>query len=376
MPVDWSSGFWGVVAAMLGACIGSFLNVVIYRVPLGMSVNEPKRSFCPHCKHNIRPWENIPIFSWLFLRGKCSACKAPIAFRYVFVEILTCVLFVAVWMLIRWEKFPPQVVPFLWLLMAIFVAVTFIDLEHMIIPVVLTCIASALGVGAAAVWPILPSLGSGVAATWQQGVMASLIGWSVGFFGLWGVVWLGKLAFGRLKFASEEPAPWEIIEPEGDDPEIPLIFQIDEERIDWWDLFYRKTDHILLEADTLKVDGEEVPGGSIVIQETKVILPGGVEREIADLKSLSGTTRQAVLPREAMGMGDVHLLGSIGAFFGWPAVLFSLFAASLYAILAAVARSIGFGKPLPFGPFLAAGALTWLFGGWHLWSRYLEFLGW
>jgi leader peptidase (prepilin peptidase) / N-methyltransferase len=65
----------------------------------------------------------------------------------------------------------------------------------------------------------------------------------------------------------------------------------------------------------------------------------------------------------------------IGAFFGWAGVFFSLFAASIFAIIAAVIGRIGFGKPLPFGPFLALGCLAWAFGGWKLWAWYLEFLG-
>jgi leader peptidase (prepilin peptidase) / N-methyltransferase len=76
-----------------------------------------------------------------------------------------------------------------------------------------------------------------------------------------------------------------------------------------------------------------------------------------------------------MGMGDVHLLGMIGAFFGWTGVFFSLFAASVFAIVAAVIGRIGFGKQLPFGPFLAMGAVAWMFGGWKIWVWYLDSLG-
>ena len=96
---------WYIPAIFIGACIGSFLNVVIYRVPLGLSVNEPKRSFCPHCKKPIPLGRNIPLVSWLMLRGKCADCGAPIAFRYFAVELLTALMFAAVWFV-----FPPIVV--------------------------------------------------------------------------------------------------------------------------------------------------------------------------------------------------------------------------------------------------------------------------
>ena len=88
------------------------------------------------------------------------------------------------------------------------------------------------------------------------------------------------------------------------------------------------------------------------------------------MKSFSGKADEVVIPREAMGAGDPPLLGMIGAFIGWQGVLFSLFASCVYALVAAVLGRIGFGRPLPFGPFLALGGLTWIFGGWKLWQWY------
>jgi leader peptidase (prepilin peptidase) / N-methyltransferase len=83
-----------LIIGIIGALIGSFANVVIYRVPAKKSIVWPGSS-CPKCGHKIKPWENIPILSWLFLRGKCSSCKNPISIRYPLIEALTAAGFVA-----------------------------------------------------------------------------------------------------------------------------------------------------------------------------------------------------------------------------------------------------------------------------------------
>ena len=85
---------WAVLAGLLGLAIGSFLNVVIYRVPAGMSVVSPP-SKCPNCGHEIRNRHNVPVFGWLVLRGKCADCGAPISPRYPLVEATTSILFAA-----------------------------------------------------------------------------------------------------------------------------------------------------------------------------------------------------------------------------------------------------------------------------------------
>ena len=84
-----------VVVAVLGLAVGSFLNVVIYRVPRGESLVRP-RSHCPHCQSVIRPWHNVPVVGWLVLRGRCAACHTHISVRYPIVELGTAALFVAV----------------------------------------------------------------------------------------------------------------------------------------------------------------------------------------------------------------------------------------------------------------------------------------
>lgn len=82
---------WIVLAGILGLLIGSFANVVAYRVPAGISLLRPSQ--CPHCSAPIRPWQNVPVLSWLALRGRCAACSAPISARYPLVEAVTAVMF-------------------------------------------------------------------------------------------------------------------------------------------------------------------------------------------------------------------------------------------------------------------------------------------
>ena len=360
---------WLIPVFLLGACIGSFLNVAIYRLPLGMSVNDPERSFCPHCKSAIPLWLNLPLISWLWLMGKCKKCQAPIAFQYFGVELLTALLFIIIWML-----FTPSsvaVVVFLWALISLLLVITFIDVEHLIIPTSLTWAGALIGLGACAVWPQLPVLG-GEAGNWLDGLIQGGVGWFVGFFGLWGVVELGKLAFGNKAMKFEKPVAWSLKEPATDQD--PMHFVIDGEEIAWWDIFSRKSDRLLVETTDIWVSGKTVGGGALIIRESDIQLPDGTLHQLSAITSLDGMAVSAVIPREAMGMGDVHLLGMIGAFFGWSGVLFSLFASSIFAIFAALIGRVGFGKQLPFGPFLAMGAASWLFGAWKIWAWYLEMI--
>src|SRR5262245_6347959 len=85
--------FW---FALFGAVVGSFLNVCIHRLPRGGSVVWP-HSACPHCGRALSWYENLPVLSWLWLRGRCRTCKGPIAIRYLFVELITAVMFAAGW---------------------------------------------------------------------------------------------------------------------------------------------------------------------------------------------------------------------------------------------------------------------------------------
>ena len=129
-----------IYTLIIGLCIGSFLNVVIYRIPEGISVIS-QRSFCPDCKKDIKYYQNIPVISWLIQKGKCSFCGTNINIRYPLVESLTAILFII------FSKSSPQFYNFnqnifvenifSWLFLSILLAISFIDLEHFWIPQVL-----------------------------------------------------------------------------------------------------------------------------------------------------------------------------------------------------------------------------------------------
>lgn len=121
-----------ILVFILGACIGSFLNVVIYRVPNELSLFTS--SACPNCKTAIRFYHNIPILGWLILGGKCSNCKEPIAWRYPAVELLAALVFVLTYWQIGFTPFLPVALVFV----SAMIALVFIDSEHMILPNVIT----------------------------------------------------------------------------------------------------------------------------------------------------------------------------------------------------------------------------------------------
>lgn len=164
---------------IFGACIGSFLNVCIYRIPAGVSIVHPGSS-CPRCKTMIPWYDNIPIISYLLLVGKCRTCKAPIAFRYPFVELLTGVFAMACAM--SFGATLHGLVTFAFI--ATLIVVTFIDLDHRIIPDTISLPGIPIFFLAALAVPTI---------TWR----ASAIGILVGGGSLLAVAWGYQLLTGR-----------------------------------------------------------------------------------------------------------------------------------------------------------------------------------
>src|SRR5256714_10811297 len=131
---NWSSvpfHFWSVVFFIFGCIVGSFLNVCIHRMPLGQSIVSPP-SHCPQCKYSIPWYLNLPLFTWVYLGGKCRNCRAPISVRYFLVELLTGLCFLGCWEMYGHKSIMLSLV--YCLVLAGLIAATFIDFEHFIIP--------------------------------------------------------------------------------------------------------------------------------------------------------------------------------------------------------------------------------------------------
>jgi leader peptidase (prepilin peptidase)/N-methyltransferase len=154
-------------------CIGSFLNVCIYRLPLKRSVMHPARSFCPNCQTTIAAYDNIPLFSYLLLGGRCRHCQTRISWRYPAVEVLTGIL--ALLCVYHYGLTIPALIYFLFT--STLLVITFIDMDHQIIPDRITLPGIPLCL-LAAFW--LPSI------TWSQ----SIVGLVVGGGSLFVVAWL------------------------------------------------------------------------------------------------------------------------------------------------------------------------------------------
>jgi leader peptidase (prepilin peptidase)/N-methyltransferase len=255
---------------LLGAVIGSFLNVCIYRMPRRESLVFPG-SHCPQCQAAIRFYDNIPIISWFLLAGKCRHCKQSISFQYPLVEALNAAGYVYLY-----SRFglSPQMVLYA-LFFSALVVITFIDLHHKIIPDLIS----------------LPGIAVGLAASvlFQFYHPSSLQGFPPGF--------VNALLGAALGYA----------------------------------LFY-----------------------------------------------LIAVGSRAILKQDGMGGGDIKLIAMIGAFLGWKMMFLTIMLGAFSGSIVGISLMVFFGKgrryAVPFGPFLALGAMVSLFWGPALWVWYRNLL--
>ena len=173
-----------VVGFVLGAIAGSFLNMLIWRLPRGKSLVEPAHSICPKCGHRLTALDLMPILSWLRTGGKCRHCGAPIASRYLWVEVLVGSLFAIVWLQRMTVGLDPDWKGFIAYaaVAAILVAIIFVDWELYIIPDELNAALLVVGLGYGAATGHL-----------REAAMGAFWGWAL----IWGFVFLGRVAFGK-----------------------------------------------------------------------------------------------------------------------------------------------------------------------------------
>ncbi len=174
-----------IVGFFIGATIGSFLNVVIYRMPRRMSLGQPKNSFCPNCKNQLMMVDLVPLFSWLSTKGKCRYCGVKVPARYFWVEMVNGALWAGIW----FRYFCQEPTGKDWILgcafllaVAALVAIIFIDGEHFIIPDEINAFLLLIGVGFHL-----------INGTMRECLIGYLVGWGI----IWGIAFLGRVAFGK-----------------------------------------------------------------------------------------------------------------------------------------------------------------------------------
>jgi leader peptidase (prepilin peptidase)/N-methyltransferase len=345
--------------------VGSFLNVCIHRMPLGESVVSPP-SHCPHCRYTIPWWLNIPLFTWVFLRGRCRQCGAPISVRYFLVELLTAVVFAGAW--VRYGAFSPWVALVECLLLAGLIVATFIDFEHFIIPDEITIGGMAAGVVCSFSLPELQVAWPGTQRHQTSGgaVWESVLGLAVGGGVLYAVLRLGKLFLGKYKVAL--PGPTTVVFTE-------TGLKLPEEEIPFEEIFYRASDEIVAAGRQIQLPDRCYAEATIRLSP-KTLRIGEETFDPEEVARVEFQTDQLTMPREAMGFGDVKFMAAIGAFLGWPAVVFSLAASSAIGATFGLTMML-LGKKdkssrIPYGPYIAMAAAIWIFGGDNLVIRWLQ----
>jgi len=370
-----------VFAALLGAVVGSFANVVVYRLPRGESVVHPG-SHCPSCNRRLGVIDLVPVVSYLFLGGRCRTCKARISPRYPLVEAAMALLFAAI--ALRWPALDAgaAMLP-LMAVTALLLMAAIIDIEHFVLPDALTLVAVAVGVAGAFLTraaPDLPTPAAALAGALAGGGVLVLINrvgalvlrrftdtkerlWPVGLdqvnlaavAGAFGGVWVG-VAVGGASVLLNLVARKLVRVPE------PLLYGL-------WLV------GLVLSSTSFTVGTFAAVAGSVLAAGAWALV-GAVYWWIADLVGTEPVPDESDEEPVAMGFGDVKLAAALGAVLGWEKLLVAIFfAVSLGAIGGVIGRMAGGSRLVPFGPYLVAGGLIALFTGDAVIGWYLGLLG-
>ncbi|MBC7785419.1 MAG: prepilin peptidase [Burkholderiales bacterium] len=368
---------------LIGACVGSFLNVVVYRVPLGKSLVKPP-SACPKCGHRLAAYDNIPVLGWLLLRGKCRYCHAGISVRYPIVELATALLFLGYYlMLFHWGWGPyevhlsgdaagfsqhrirtleinrdwPVLVLHLWLIGAL-LAASLIDLEHYIIPLEICWLTAIVGLlfhaflikpGQLGALTVNPTIGAAAVGA-GLGVLLSLLLLRLGIF---------RRSFEddapllevetRALAEADRPQPW---------PPARIRAEIRREvlfllpAVSLGCLFAAMVSRFASIGSTWTGIATE-PHVSGALGALFGTLVGGA---VVWLFRIGGSYG---FGREAMGLGDVHLMLGIGACIGATGAAVAFFIAPVFGLAIAIIQLVLNGRrELPYGPYLSLATLV------------------
>jgi len=375
-----------VFAFVLGSLIGSFLNVVIYRLPAGTSVVWP-RSRCPHCGHILSPNELVPILSWVMQKGRCTRCKAPISVRYPAVEALTAVLF-GLAALLR-PVFPELI--FLWAFIALLVALSFIDIDTKTLPNSLNfagIFVGLLGAGLLGFPQALPQaidsglMGAGLIAMlagfggllynrFKDGPregpfgvhlvhLAAMVGAWGGMWGTVGGVWLGGLGIVVGLFNASLNARSGKVFALHDS--LTLGFAALAPLLAW----------VLGLSPLESLRGMLVSAGGVAL----VGMLYWWFRNPSDKVEPETESENPTGYVTVMGYGDVVLAGFLGIWLGFTNLLVGIFIAVFAgAIIGLIMRRFGGDNQIPFGPYLAIGGLIAFFYGSAIVQWYLSYIG-
>ncbi|MFQ6036590.1 MAG: prepilin peptidase [Sedimentisphaerales bacterium] len=359
---DW---IWMVVLFAFGCCVGSFLNVVVYRLPRDKSLITPP-SACPVCGQRIRFYDNIPLVSWLLLGRKCRHCKAPISPRYFIIELLTGLVFIALFILYFRSDLHAGIGPFLgdgWfiylfhiILLAAFIAASAIDLELWVIPLSICWFVTAVGLigSAVGVYAIDPSLIRAYlllpSASAKSGSLA--IGALAGL-----AISLTLLATGLIKrsYVTEDG---EQRTEDGGERKFNHRLEALKEIIFLLPIIVCSAATFWLIRETAAVnkwwlDFSQHPVVAGLLGSLWGYFVGcGVVWATRILGTLA-------FGKEAMGLGDVHLMGAAGTVIGPIFVVVAFFVAPFFG-LAWAGFQMFFKKTrqIPYGPFLSLGVFT------------------
>ncbi len=398
----WTMTFF---VGVFGLCVGSFINVLVWRLPRCESLINPG-SHCPRCGHVLRPWENVPIFSWLFLRGHCSNCSQPISVRYPLVEFWTGVIFLLLWWRV-WEQHLPLsvLVPYLFLGAAA-IAVALIDVEHLIIPNDITFSGLGLALIIAVLFPethlydmggaglsggqerfllgwlLNGPLPGGAALLRSPRLMALLdtaLGAVVGFGMLWAVGEAGKRLWGKRVLTVDEPCEATVSVNRlaiAEHMDVPLD-----------DVLVRHSDRFEAVASALQYQpsarqaptpGMRDVGPATLVVTSEWVEINGERQPRSGIERIEAALTHWSVPREVLGFGDVKLLAMIGALLGPdPCVFILMISAIIGTILGTLIVLLHPQKQdalIPFGPFLALGAVLWMLRGSEMVAWYGRFI--